>query len=216
MTLPPQYPKIYHITHLDNLPGIMTDGVLLSDAAMLARSGPPQAIGMSSIKQRRVQELEVSCQPGTKVGDYVPFYFCPRSVMLYVIHRANHPELSYIGGQDPILHLEADLHSVIQWADSNSVRWAFSLTNAGAYYTEFCSTVEELDQLGWDAIAAMDFRGPEVKESKQAEFLVHDRFPFQLVERIGVHSTVIRSRATGMLSSVNSPPLVEIRPEWYF
>ena len=112
--------------------------------------------------------------------------------------------------------MEADLHSVIQWADSNSVRWAFSLTNAGAYYTEFCSTVEELDQLGWDAIAAMDFRGPEVKESKQAEFLVHDRFPFQLVERIGVHSTVIRSRAIGMLSSVNSPPLVEIRPEWYF
>ncbi len=53
MTLPPQYPKIYHITHLDNLPGIMTDGVLLSDAAMLARSGSPQAIGMSSIKQRR-------------------------------------------------------------------------------------------------------------------------------------------------------------------
>jgi hypothetical protein len=60
---------------------------------------------MSAIKRRRVEELEVSCHPGTKVGDYVPFYFCPRSVMLYVIHRANHPDLSYRGGQEPIVHL---------------------------------------------------------------------------------------------------------------
>lgn len=57
--------------------------------------------------------------------------------MLYVIHCANHPELSYRGGQEPI----------VQWANTNGVRWAFSLSNAGAYYTEFCETVEKLDQL---------------------------------------------------------------------
>lgn len=136
----------------------MRDGGLLSDRAMLTRGGPVHAIGMSGIKQRRLEELAVHCHIGTKVGDYVPFYFCPRSVMLYVIHCANHPELSYRGGQEPIVHLEADLHTVVQWANANGVRWAFSLSNAGAYYTEFCETVEKLDQLDWNAITSRDFR----------------------------------------------------------
>jgi len=44
------------------------------------------------------------------VGDCVPFYFCPRSVMLYLIYQGNHPDLQYHGGQDLVLHLEADLY----------------------------------------------------------------------------------------------------------
>ena len=69
-------------------------------------------------------------QPATtNVGDYVPFYFCPRSIILYVIYRRNHPQLKYLGGQEEIIHLEADLTSVVQWADENQRRWA--LTNRG-------------------------------------------------------------------------------------
>jgi hypothetical protein len=101
MSAPPARPKLYHITHVDNLQPIAAAGELVCDAAILAGGGPAQAIGMSAIKRRRLEELEVACHPGTKVGDYVPFYFCPRSVMLYVIHCANHPELTYHGGQEP-------------------------------------------------------------------------------------------------------------------
>ncbi len=216
MTPPPARPKIYHITHVDNLRSIVTDGRLLSDAVMLAQGRPVRTIGMTSIKRRRVDELQVDCHPGTKVGDYVPFYFCPRSVMLYVIHRANHPELSYRDGQGPIVHLEADLQTVIRWAEERGVRWAFSLSNAGAYYTEFRSRVEDLDELDWEAIAATDFRQPHVKESKQAEFLVYRCFPLELVERIGVRSADIQSRATALLVGANHAPTVEIRPQWYF
>lgn len=216
MTTPPAHPKVYHITHVDNLPRIATDSELLSDAAMIARGGPVQAVGMSGIKQRRVEELEVACHPDTKVGDYVPFYFCPRSVMLYVIHRANHPELTYRGGQDLIVHLEADLHAVIQWAERSGARWAFSLSNAGAYYTEFRSRVEELDQLDWPAIAATDFRPAEVKERKQAEFLVHGRFPFDRIERVGVRSTAVQVRAAAALAGADRQPSIEVCQEWYF
>ena len=38
--------------------------------------------------------------------------------MLYVIHCANHPELAYRGGQQPIIHLEADLHQHIHKENS--------------------------------------------------------------------------------------------------
>jgi hypothetical protein len=216
MKATPECRKIYHITHVDNLNGIVADGELVSDRAVLERGGPAQPIGMSSIKRRRIQELEVPCHPGTRVGDYVPFYFCPRSVMLYVIHMANHPELTYRGGQEPIVHLEADLHETIRWAEATGRRWAFSLSNAGAYYTEFRTRAEELDQLDWDAIAATDFRAQHVKERKQAEFLLHDRFPFDLVRRIGVHSDAARARAAAAITGSRYQPAIEVRLEWYF
>ncbi len=100
MTPPPAHPKIYHITHVDNLADIVVEGRLVSDAEMLRRGGPRAPIGMSGIKRRRVEEIEVTCHPGAKVGEYVPFYFCPRPVMLFVIFRANYPELAYKGGKD--------------------------------------------------------------------------------------------------------------------
>jgi hypothetical protein len=215
MTPPPHRPKIYHITHVDNLSAIVSKG-LLSDREMIRSGCPQQAIGMSSIKRRRAEKLEVRCHPGTKVGDYAPFYFCPRSIMLFVIHRANHPELTYRGGQAPIVHLEADLQGVIRWADANERRWAFSLSNAGADYTDFKARMNDIDQLDWTAIAATDFRDPAVKEHKQAEFLLHERFPFDLVERIGVQSPAVRTKAAAAIAGVPRPIPVEVRADWYF
>jgi len=216
MTPPPAHPKIYHITHVENLRDIVADGGLVSDAEMIARGGPAAAIGMSDIKRRRVEQLELGCHPGTKVGDYVPFYFCPRSIMLFVIYRANLPELTYRGGQGPIVHLEADLHAVLAWAEACRRRWAFSLSNAGAFYTEFRSRVDDLDQLDWPAIAATDFRSADVKERKQAEFLVHERFPWEMVVRIGVRSADILAQVAAALRDAKHRPAVEIRRDWYY
>jgi hypothetical protein len=213
---PPVLPKIYHITHVENLVEIVTEGCLISDATIMRRGGPKQTIGMSEIKRRRIESLEVGCHPGTKVGDYVPFYFCPRSVMLFVLHCANHPDLTYRGGQEPIVHLEADLHAVVRRAEALGGRWAFSLSNAGAYYTEFRARLDELDELDWSAIAATDFRAAEIKEGKQAEFLVHDRFPFELVERIGVRSAEIRNQVAAVLARSGHRPPIEVRSDWYF
>src|SRR5258705_340414 len=136
MSSPPPSPRIYHITHMQNIHRMASEGALLSDARMAKHGGPAATIGMAEIKSRRL-ELPVACHPGDRVGDYVPFYFCPRSIMLFVIHCANHESLTYRDGQAPIVHLEADLGEVVAWADSMGRRWAFSLSNAGATYSEF-------------------------------------------------------------------------------
>ena len=211
---PPQ-PKIYHITHVDNLPSIIADGGLVSDAAIIARGGPGAPIGMSAIKQRRLR-LPVDCHPGDHVGDYVPFYFCPRSIMLYVIHCANHPDLSYRGGQGPIVHLEADLHEVVAWTDGQRRRWAFSLSNAGAVYAQFRASMDDLGDLNWPAIDATDFRSAEGKEGKQAEFLVYEFFPWDLIRRIGIHSIGMKPRVDAALNRATHRPMLDIRREWYY
>jgi len=89
---PPTNPKLYHITHVQNLPSILVASCLSSDARRIAQGLVTTNVGMTKIKERRLA-LEVECHPGTKVGEYVPFYFCPRSIMLYLLYRGNHPEL---------------------------------------------------------------------------------------------------------------------------
>lgn len=129
----PVNPKIYHIVHVDKLTSIATDGFLFSDAELAQRPANGTVIGMNNIKARRMHELTLASRPGLYVGQCVPFYFCPRSVMLYLIHRRN-SELAYKGGQGPIVHLVADLQAAVAWADANARRWAFTLSNAGSFY----------------------------------------------------------------------------------
>lgn len=210
----PANPKIYHIVHVDNLASIIADGGLWSDAVMVQRQGGT-VIGMGSIKQRR-QQLPVTCHPGTHVGDYVPFYFCSRLIMLYVIYCANHAELAYKGGQQPIVHLEADLNKVVAWAAANGQRWAISLSNAGAVYTQFRTGLDKLNEINWGAIAASDFRPADVKEGKQAEFLMQQSFPWHLVERIGVHSQPIVPRVATAMQGAEHRPVLEIKRDWYY
>lgn len=145
----PETPKIYHITHVDNLQRIVKAGVLWSDARRLALGLDSEIVGMSSIKRRRLSELRVKGCGDTMVGEYVPFYFCPRSVMLYILFKANHPELSYRGGQGPIVHLVGDLRATVQWAEANRRRWAFSDRNAGAAYASFYASPAAGIERGW-------------------------------------------------------------------
>ena len=215
MPPPPAAPKLYHITHVDNLPSIVADGALWSDAALIALGGPAASIGMNSIKQRRLG-LPLKCHPGDFVGGFVPFYFCPRSIMLFLIHCANHPELKYRGGQTPVLHLELDLHEVLQWAEAQRRRWAFSLSNAGATYSEFRCRVDQLDQIDWPAVASTDFRSASVKEGKQAEFLVAEFVPWQLVRRVGAVNPAVQAQAMRNMGGVVHRPSVEVCRSWYF
>jgi hypothetical protein len=212
---PPQ-PKIYHITHGRNLARIVADDCLWSDAEITARGGPEAAIGLSDIKKRRLEVLDVDCHPGTKVGQFVPFYFCPRSVMLYILHMGNLPGLTYTDGQRPILHLEADLQEVVAWAESQSRPWAFTDTNAGSFYFESFRDLAQLDRLNWEHIASPDFRDPLVKEAKQAEFLVFESLPWTLVRTIGVISEPIAERVREILSKGDDRPDVKVRTEWYY
>jgi hypothetical protein len=69
--------------------------------------------------------------------------------MLYLIYEGNHPELAYRGGQEPIVHFEADLHTVVAWADAQPRRWAFTLSNAGARYFEDRSDLGQLGEIDW-------------------------------------------------------------------
>ena len=209
----PLNPKIYHIVHVDRLPSIIENGQLWCDAEMVQRGETGTAIGMDKIKQRRLTKT-LNSHPNLHVGNCVPFYFCPRSVMLYVIYRANDPELSYRGGQGPIVHLEADLRQTVAWAEGHDLRWAFTLSNASTYYLEDRCDLTQLYEINWNAVQARDWR--QCKDGKQAEFLIEQRFPWALISRIGVRSQRVYYQAIAACKTVAHRPFVEIKREWYY
>ena len=211
----PAHPKIYHIVHVDRLASIVADGHLWCDAESIRRGSAGTTIGMSSIKQRRLR-LPLTSWPDLMVGACVPFYFCPRSIMLYLIYRANHPELAYRGGQNPIVHLECDLNEVIAAANKHSRRWAFTLSNAGSTYFEDRADVNRLSEIDWSAIAAINWTPSSIREPKQAEFLVERSFPWRLVSRIGVLSPEVAHQASVAMSDSDHRPPIEIRRDWYY
>ena len=209
----PNRPKIYHIVHVDRLESIVSNGYLWSDAEARRRQVGGTMIGMDHIKERRLYELILSSQPGLYVGQCVPFYFCPRSIMLYVIHVRN-PALTHQTGQGSIVHLEADLHRAVAWADAHGKRWAFTTSNAGAYIFDDYSDLAQLNRIDWDAVRARYWS--ECKDAKQAEFLMEHSFPWELVSCIGVRSVKIRDKVSGLVQSYCHRPPVQVRPNWYY
>jgi hypothetical protein len=79
---------IYHITHIDNLKSILSAGRLLAYNAMSAAKTQYPNIAYENIQDRRATTY-VPCGRGGVLHDYVPFYFAPRSPMLYTINRGN-------------------------------------------------------------------------------------------------------------------------------
>lgn len=77
---------IVHFTPVDNLPGALQRGCLIADSVVQSLSIDIRECGDVAIKQRR-RTMPVHVNPLGCVGDYVPFYFAPRSPIMYKIWR---------------------------------------------------------------------------------------------------------------------------------
>jgi hypothetical protein len=215
----PANPKIYHIVHVDKLASIVADGCLWSDAELVGRNVPGTVIGMNNIKERRMNKLTLASHPGLFVGQCVPFYFCRRSIMLFMIHMKNE-SLSYRGGQDEIVHLVADLQESVAWAQDNARRWAFTLSNAGACDFEDRANLGQLAEVNWDAVEENRWSGanvdPSIKRGKQAEFLVEHSFPWHLIKGIATKNDRVAKQAAKAVAGAAHQMTIKQMPAWYY
>jgi hypothetical protein len=202
----PEKVLIYHITDVVNLAGILAEGGLLSDVAMAQKN--PTVIGYSHIKARRMKEIRVACCRGRFVGEFVPFYLCPRSPMLFTINKGNTGRPA--GCQKSILHLV----SVVEFALTLGGPWAVSDGNAGAFHTCFYSDLVANRLLDWAAIRATNWQGKQ--HQKAAEFLVADFFPWNGIQKIGCYNSPMAARVKELLQNQSHCPLVETQPLWYY
>ncbi len=200
---------IFHITHADNLEQIVREGRLWCDAQRIARGLENTNIGYSHIKARRMRH-PVTVSAGGTLGEYVPFNFCPRSVMLYVVAQGHE---NYREGQQPIVHLVSSIETIRATARA----WFFTDRHADLGYANQYDTPDKLDEVDWAVMPLRQWGGDtEVKEKRQAEFLVHDWCPWGAIEAIGVIDPSIAARVTAAMAGISHKPRVEVRHDWYY
>lgn len=199
----------YHITDVSNLASIVSQGGLYADSVMAGRSHA--SIGYDHVKQRRLTVCRVTCAPGQPfVGEFVPFYFCNRSIMLCVVNsgRTGRPS----GCQATILHLVCRVSTLAGLGRD----WAISDGNASAAAALFSNRLTDLDALNWDAIEAWSWS--DVSHHKQAEFLVKEFVPWTAIEFIGCYDQDAVDAATAAIATSGNPhsPRIEVRRKWYY
>jgi 1,6-anhydro-N-acetylmuramate kinase len=168
----------------------------------------PTVIGYTHIKQRRMKQIRVPCCSGRFVGEFVPFYFCPRSPMLFTINKGNTARPA--GCQQTIVHLVSSVQAGIGLGQA----WAVSDGNAGALHTGFASTLDAIKMLDWAAIRATDWRGKT--HQKSAEFLVAEFFPWRGIHAIGCHNKDVAKKVEDLVNSQHHRPVVTVEPAWYY
>lgn len=199
---------IYHITDVANLPSIFAQGGLRSDIAMMQVGGPAVTIGYAHMKVRRMTQYRVPCTGNRFVGEFVPFYYCPRSPMLFVMNKGSTGRLA--GSQRSVVHLL----STVQTALALGRPWALSDGNAGSDYAQFFNDPTKIDELDWDAIETRDWQARQT--AKQAELLVLDFYPWTSIIGIGCQNDVVKAQVEQIVSQVAHQPRVKTKPDWYY
>lgn len=204
---------IYHITHLHNLPQILTADGLLAVVGLRRDS-----IGYTDIAHQGIQDRRATTQvplpPFGVVHDYVPFYFAPRSPMLYAISRGN--VSTYSEGQDAILYLVTSAQAV----SANGLLFVFTDGHAIMAFSEFFNDMERLNVIDWELMRARYWAdtqedGDRVRR-RNAEFLVHRRVPWNLIHEIGVINQDIRDEVRLLLTGQSHQPQIVVRRQWYY
>lgn len=205
---------IYHITHVANLVGIIADGGLWCDRLRAIRAVGAVSIAHQHIKDRRAKRQVPIAADGT-LADYVPFYFAPCSPMLFTIHRGN--VQGYTEGQRPIVHLVSTAETVVTLGKA----WVFTDGHAEMAISEFFYDLEQLSQVvDWDVMRSRYWNDTlednDRRRRRQAEFLVHEFFPWAAFSRIGVHDDAIRRQVELMLRNIDHKPEIVLEPDWYY
>jgi ssDNA thymidine ADP-ribosyltransferase, DarT len=202
-------PPIYHITPVNNLPSIVKAGGLLCDRN--AKNIQFVSIAHQNIKARRLKR-QVPVGPGGVLADYVPFYFAPRSPMLFTIHRGN--VQGYTAGQGPIIHLVSSTEAV----GGAGLDWVFTEGHAVIDYTDFFDDFADLNQIDWPLMRSRYWADtnddPDRLRRRQAEFLVHQFFPWNLFSEIGVCNAKTEQQVKQILVGAQIP--VSVKEAWYY
>lgn len=209
--MPDKATWIYHFTHKRNLDSIIERDGLFCDSRMSNRAH--EVVGNRDIKFRRMNK-DVPIPPSGRIGDYVPFYFAPRSPMLYSIYKNNVPGCT---------HEQKDIVYLCSSAEDTACNYpcCFTNRNAALNTATFFNDIGQLhDAVDWPLMRALMWNStPEDldrRDRRMAEFLVYQFFPWSLVKGIGVYDAETLVYVQKILAKYNQQTPVKVTRDWYF
>lgn len=220
---------LFHFTAFKNLEKIFSLGAIKSKNLLRSENVIPVNIACNNIQDKRARTI-VDDQ-GRTLHDYVPFYFAPRSPMLYSIIHNNVPEAEETN-QDNFVYLVSSVD------DLCNQQFVFTDYQAIVTYASFYNNLSDLDKICWDLIFEYphlpkqnppfkgyckffqnndtDPRYVKRKEARLAEFLVLSQVSIEKISIIIVKNQNMKDYVEKLLLKYNINIKVEIRADWYF
>ena len=204
---------ICHITHINNLPSIMAEGGIHACSTMQQQSIAYENIAQQTVQDRRAT-IRMKLSPGGMLHDYVPFYFAPRSPMLYCIYKKIVE--GYEEGQSPVIYLVTNCQAI----EKNGLSYVFTDGHAVKPRTQFYDRLSNLDKVDWLLMKAKIWKAtaddPDRTRRRQAEFLVHRFLPWTLITEVGVIDNQTQQTVREHLAETSRQPAVNVHRGWYY
>jgi hypothetical protein len=207
---------LFHIIPIEKLATVIEHGLLCARAAEeLFGDQEAYDAAHASLKQRR-WEREVPVAAGGVMADYVPFYFAPRSPMLFSIKCGNTNYGANGRGQPGMLHLVTRLETL---ALARPNEWCFLDQHVSREWGQFGDTLDELDQrIDFDVMPLRIWKDPVIRDARQAEFLVSGVVPWDYVEVITAISDDVVTEVNAIIAAAapQHRPMVVARPPGHY
>lgn len=196
------------MTHIKNLPSIFENKGLAAYSEIATKNTLYQDIANSDIQIRR-SGTHVPLPPGGDLHDYVPFYFAPRSPMLYSV-------INNGVNQRDIVYFVTDTLRIHQ----SGFPYLFTDGHAIMFLTEFYARLDDLDKIDWSVMKELYWadtkEDPDKKWRRQAEFLVHQQVPMDLFTGLAVIDEETKEKVEALLQHHHIDKPVGIRKNFYY
>jgi hypothetical protein len=195
--------RIYHVTHLSNLAGI------LEQRAIIAGAIPQLDLSSDELRAERT-EISIPGSPERSLTDFVPFFLSPEASLWESLRSGrDHPRVSAAAREtDPLDFVF--LVSSVKHVVADDPAFVLADGNVEGDATRFASTREDAERMLYRLRAESDS-----ERLQNAELLVAGRLPLESVSLIGVANDKVRSAVRDILAGSDFTPKISVYPPWF-
>ena len=195
--------RIYHLTHVSNLAGMVEQGAIVS------RASPNVDLSTIELREDRAS-IEVPGDTDQFLGDFVPFFLSPDAELWQSLRAGRaHPRLSAAGrAAEPLDFIF--LVSTVRHLGGAQSRFVLADGNAESGTTRFATTRDESERMLYRLRAE-----PDSSRLHNGELLVADRLPLESITLIGVANDKVRSAVREILARSDFTPKISVYPPWF-
>lgn len=202
----------YRITHINNLHLLLQNGIVNKHHPNASKDyieiGNPEIIDVRSISAVKIDDYGM-------IGDYVPFYFTPKSIMLYNIITGYWHPLVPRRNRNEILVIRCLIEELARLP-----KWFFTDGQGNDMASNHYNDIADLDNIDWQCIQNSNFSKSDGDFDRprryQAEFLVQHEVPIDCVESLNVYNQQAADVLANILNENNINLAVNIQPLYFF
>lgn len=209
--LNPDKALIFRITHQENVPWILENGLHAKNGSLSDPNFRP--IGNRDLIRKRTDH-PIPVGPCGTLSDYIPFYFTPFSIMLFNI------KTGYNGVPKVPNEEIAIIVSSLRKVSELGIPFVFTDLHAYLNLTDHFTDLGELGRIDWGLLQRRDFKRDNNDLGKtdryQAEALIWKHLPVSAILGICCYTEAVRDSTKARATELKLSLDIVKTAGWYF